>query len=119
MGKRGVGGAQTAVMNDTGEVGLVASTAKGQKAKGIGPGTRRTRLKDRAKKIGGGLWTKRLGKAKAVYVAHGPKVRAVAVTTRKTAQAKVAEALPAAGPARGPPRPANVSRTASSRDRPH
>jgi Membrane dipeptidase (Peptidase family M19) len=116
VGKRGVSGAQTAVMNDTGEVGLVASTAKGQKAKGIGPGTRRTRLKGRAKKIGGGLWTKRLGKAKAVYVAHGPKVRAVAVTTRKTARKrKSLKRYLRLVPREVTPRPANVSRTGSSR----
>jgi hypothetical protein len=115
-GKRGVAGAQTAVMNGNGEVGLVASTAPGQKAKRIKVGTRKKRLKRRAKRIGGGLWTKRLGKRRLVYEARGRKVSAVALTTRKTARKrKSLKRYMRLVPRDVAPRPASVARTASSR----
>ena len=84
-GKRGAKAAQTAVMTKGGRVGLVASTARGQRARGIGPGASVKRLRGKAKRIGGGVWTARLGKSTSAYVVRGDVVRTVGVAGRKAA----------------------------------
>jgi len=116
-GKRGRNAAQTAVMTEAGKVGLVASSARRQRAKGIGPGASVKRLRDRAKRRGGSLWTARLGKRTIAYAVSGHRVRTVAVANRKVARKRASlrrylRLVPRDGVA---PRPPNVVTPASSR----
>lgn len=63
-----------------GSVAMVASSAHGNKAHGVGPGAAVARLHGVAHPIGGGIWTTKLGGSAAVYVAGGGRVRTVALT---------------------------------------
>jgi hypothetical protein len=82
-GKRNTHAAATAVLTPQGSVAMIASSAKGNKAKGIGPGARVGRLKGHAKRIGHGVWVTRLRKkTKAAYVVRHRKVRLVAVARK-------------------------------------
>ena len=89
-GKRHRRAAQTAVMTKKGKVGLVASSARGQRARGIGPGAAVKRLRGRAKRAGGGVWTARLGRRTLAYVVRGKRVRTVAVAARKLGRKRAA-----------------------------
>ena len=75
-------GAANAVLTPGGSVALVASTAPGTKAEGIGPGTGAARLRHtHAKPIGHGLWTLSLEGAVLVYSVRDGVVRTVAIAT--------------------------------------
>jgi hypothetical protein len=116
-GKRGRNAAQTAVMTEAGKVGLVASSARRQRAKGVGPGTPVKRLRGRAKRRGGSLWTARLGKRTIAYVVSDHEVRTVAIAARKVGRKRASlrrylRLVPRDGVA---PRPPNVVSRASSR----
>jgi hypothetical protein len=81
-GKRNRHAAATAVLTPAGSVALVASGAEGQSALGIAPGDSATRLRGRAKEVGGGVWVAkrfafvvRTGVVRTVAVAVGPAAR--------------------------------------------
>jgi hypothetical protein len=81
-GKRNRRGAANAVLTPRGSLALVASTAPGTKAEGIGPGTDAARLRHTgAKQIGHGLWTRSLEGSALVYSVRGGAVRTVALAT--------------------------------------
>jgi hypothetical protein len=111
------GAAQTAVMTKKARVGLVASTARGQRARGIGPGASAKRLRGKAKRVGKRLWTARLRKRKVAYVVRRRKVHTVAVAVRKVARSKASlrrylRLIPRDGVT---PRPPTVDSPASTR----
>jgi hypothetical protein len=68
-----------AVLTPEGQVALVASSAPGQRLRGIRPGTRLAALRRSAKRIGGGIWVGRKGKTRVAYLVRGKRVRTVAV----------------------------------------
>jgi hypothetical protein len=78
-GRRNVRATDTAVLGPDGKVALVASTAHGHAAFGIGPGADASRLRGIAKRAGHGLFTATLGKARIAYLVRDGRVRAVAI----------------------------------------
>jgi hypothetical protein len=68
----------------------VATSARGQTAKGIGPGSPASRLRGHANSLGGGLWTSRLGGATVAYVVRGGAVRTVALAGPAAASGEAA-----------------------------
>jgi microsomal dipeptidase-like Zn-dependent dipeptidase len=80
------GGEVTAVLGADGRVAMVASTARGHRAGGIGPGARASRLAG-TRAAGKGLRVRDAGGgARIVYGVRGGKVRFVAVAARSVAQ---------------------------------
>jgi hypothetical protein len=76
--KSGQAGA-AAVLTPQGKVALVATDAPGYRLRGISPGDGLGDLPDSAKRIGGGVWTTRLGKSRIGYLVRKDRVRMVAV----------------------------------------
>jgi hypothetical protein len=73
------GGGTTAVLTPAGKVALIATTAKGYRARGIHPGSPASALRGRARRQGKGTWVAKLGKSRVAYVVKGKRVRTVAV----------------------------------------
>jgi hypothetical protein len=69
----------TAVFDPGGKVALVASTAHGHTAFGVGPGADASRLDGIAEPAGHGLFTAPLGEARVAYLVRTGRVRAVAI----------------------------------------
>jgi hypothetical protein len=78
-GRRNRHSAANAVLTPGGTVALVASSARGERALGIGPGADAERLPGEARSIGGGIWTTPLHGRTVAYVVRGGVVRTVAV----------------------------------------
>ena len=78
-GERNRHSAATAVLTPGGRVGLIATTAPGQRARGIGPGASVKRLRGHAQPIGGGAWTASLGGQTLAYVVRHGVIRMVAL----------------------------------------
>ncbi len=76
---------EDAVFSDGGKVALIASTARSHRGLGLTVGSDVDRLDGRAEKIGGGLYTGKLGKSTIVYGTGGGKVDFIAVATNKAA----------------------------------
>src|SRR5262249_18752507 len=72
-------GGASAVLTPGGNVALIASTAKGHRLRGIGPGDRAARLRNRTRRLGQGIWIRKLHKARAVYVVPHKRVQTVAI----------------------------------------
>jgi hypothetical protein len=85
-----------AVLTPDGTVALIASDARGHRARGIRPGTKLSKLRGRAKRIGGGIWVARTGKGarkskkgkkariRTVYLVRHKRVRTVAIAGPQT-----------------------------------
>ena len=72
------------VFDAAGQVALIATTAAGDRASGIGIGASMSRLKRGARRLASGLWLgrRRLARgARYVYGVRGGRVRYVAVAT--------------------------------------
>jgi hypothetical protein len=83
---RGRGGrhaSHTAVLTPKGRVALVGSTARGNAAGGIGPGTPASDLAGEAERAAPGIWTKALGGGTAAYAVRGGRVATAAVVHRR------------------------------------
>ncbi len=80
-GPSGRGARVASVFNATGKVALIATTAKGDAANGIGAGATTARVKRGATRLASGLWQGRklAGGARYVYGVRGGRVRYVAV----------------------------------------
>jgi hypothetical protein len=102
--------AANAVLTPGGRVALVASSARGQSALGIGPGTPARRLHGVAEAIGGGVWTASLAGRTVAYVVRSGVVRTVAVAGPPAlASSATLRAYLALVPSRGvAPRPSGV-----------
>jgi hypothetical protein len=79
-GKRNRHRSHTAVLTPRGRVALIASTAPGNRAKGIGPGAPARRLRGFAHPAGGGVFIAPLGRSVGVYAVRGGVIRTVGVT---------------------------------------
>ena len=78
--KKGAGGsAVTAVLTPEGKVALIASDAKGHRARGIGPGDPASRLRGHAKRQGKGIWVAKLHRTRVAYVVVNKKISVVAI----------------------------------------
>ena len=78
-----------AVLTRAGRVGLVASTARGHRAGGLGRGMRASRLRASTKRFGPGLRVRRAGAgARFVYGVRRGRVRFVAVASRPLASSR-------------------------------
>ncbi len=77
----GAGAGLASVFNAAGKVALIATTAKGDKANGIGVGATMARLRRGATRLSSGLWEGRklAGGSRYVYGVRGGRVRYVAV----------------------------------------
>jgi hypothetical protein len=77
----GNGARMASVFNAAGRVALIAGTARGDRANGIGVGASLARLRRGAMRRASGLWVgRRLARgARYVYVVRGNRVRSVAV----------------------------------------
>jgi hypothetical protein len=73
------GGGTTAVLTPAGKVALIATTAKGHKARGIHPGDPASVLRGHARRLGKGIWVGRIRKTRVAYVVRGKRVHTVAV----------------------------------------
>jgi hypothetical protein len=85
---RGNGGrhaSHTAVLTRKGRVALVGSTARGNAAGGIGPGTPASELVSQADHVAPGVWTKALDGGTAAYAVRGGRVRTAAVASDQLA----------------------------------
>jgi hypothetical protein len=78
-GRAGASGGTTAVLTPEGKVALIASTAKGHRARGIGPGDRAAALRGHARRRGKGLWVAKLHRTRVAYVVKGKRVNTVAI----------------------------------------
>jgi hypothetical protein len=72
-----------AVLTPEGTVALIASDARGHRARGIRPGTKLARLRGHAKRLGGGLWLARRGEKASKARAKKSKVRVVYLVRHK------------------------------------
>jgi hypothetical protein len=72
-------GGATAVLTPDGKVALIASTANGHRARGIGPGDPARELRGHARRLGRKLWVAKLHKRRVAYVVQGKRVRMVAI----------------------------------------
>jgi hypothetical protein len=72
------------VFNARGRVALIATTVRGDRARGIAAGARFSRLRGRARRYAAGLWVsrKRVGGVRYVYGVRGKRIWFVAVTNR-------------------------------------
>jgi hypothetical protein len=78
-----------AVLTPDGTVALIASDARGHRARGIHPGTKLARLRGRARRVGGGVWVarsskkakkaKKRAKIRIIYLVRHKRVRTVAL----------------------------------------
>jgi microsomal dipeptidase-like Zn-dependent dipeptidase len=79
---KGDGGTVTPILTDGGRVAVILSAARFHKAAGIGPGVRASRLRDRARAFGRGVFVRPAGRgARFVYVVKAGRVRQVGVAT--------------------------------------
>jgi hypothetical protein len=79
-GKANRRAAANAVLTPDGSVALIATSAEGQTANGVGPGASVARVRSSdASPIGGGVWTASLGNSTIAYVVRGGTVRTVAL----------------------------------------
>ncbi|HEY8000631.1 MAG TPA: hypothetical protein VID76_01765, partial [Solirubrobacterales bacterium] len=78
-GKRNRGSSATAVITPAGRVALVATNAGHLRALGVGAGASVSRLRHTAERIGGGVWTARLGGRTVAYVVRHGSVQTVAL----------------------------------------
>ncbi len=80
----GRSGGVSTVFDGRGRVALIASSARGDSAGGVGPGSSARRLSGRARRLAVGLWTGRRlrGGARYVYVLQGGRVRSVILASR-------------------------------------
>jgi len=77
-----------AVLGRRGSVALVGSTARGHRARRIGRGARASRLRGKARPVGGGLLVRGAGRRTAfVYRVRRERVRYVAAASRALAAA--------------------------------
>jgi hypothetical protein len=81
-GKHGPRHRVVVVLTRKGRVGLVASTGIGHEANHVHPGSLASRLHGRAHSLGGGLWVRRVGRTRFVYLARRGRVRVVGAATR-------------------------------------
>jgi len=84
-GKRNKRATDVAELSPKGKVELVGSTARGRSAGGVSVGASQRRLRGVATPVGGGLFTRRAGRATFVYAAYRGRVRAVGVANRALA----------------------------------
>jgi hypothetical protein len=76
-----------AVLTPEGVVALIASDARGHRAGGIRPGTKLAKLREHAKRVGGGIWVARKGKkARAATKHKKAKIRTVYLVRHKRVQ---------------------------------
>ncbi|HEV3230052.1 MAG TPA: Coagulation factor 5/8 type domain-containing protein [Solirubrobacteraceae bacterium] len=89
-GPAGQGAAVIALFNGSGQLSMIASTAPGDLAGRIGPGSRARRLRRRARRVMPGVWVGRRTRAgtRYVYGVRRGRVRFVAVTTASTRRAR-------------------------------
>jgi hypothetical protein len=95
------GGGTTAVLTPEGTVALIASTAKGHRARGIHPGERASELHGHARRLGKGVWVSRLRKTRVAYLVRGKRVRAVAIAGPEARGRKALRAYLKLVPSRG------------------
>jgi hypothetical protein len=88
----GAGPPRAAVFTGQGAVGLIASTAPGDDAAGISPGSPVDRLRGRASPVTATVWTSRpgAGGARFVYGTGGDRVRYVAVASASVSSSPTA-----------------------------
>jgi hypothetical protein len=95
------GGGTTAVLTPEGKVAVIATTAKGYRARGIHPGESASVLRGRARRMGKGIWASKLHKTRVAYVVHGKRIRTVAVAGPQAKRRKALRAylklIPKAG----------------------
>jgi len=84
-GKHGPHKRVVAVMTRKARAGLVASTGIGHEALHVHPGSKASRLRGRARRIGPGLWAARSGHTRYFFVTRRGRVRAVGAATRSVA----------------------------------
>jgi hypothetical protein len=108
-------GGTTAVLTPEGKVALIATTAKGHRARGIHPGTTATALRGHARRLGKGIWVSKLGKkTRVAYVVRGKRVRTVAIAGREARRRKALRAYLKLVPSHGfAPRGALIASKAS------
>jgi hypothetical protein len=81
--RRASGGGATAVLTPEGRVALIATTAKGYRARGIHPGSPASLLRGHARRQGKGIWVAKFGKkTRIAYVVKGKRIRTVAIAGR-------------------------------------
>jgi hypothetical protein len=86
-------GGTTAVLTPEGKVALIATTAKGHRARGIHPGSSASTLRGHARRLGKGVWVSKLGKkTRVAYVVKGKRVRTVAIAGREARRRKALRA---------------------------
>jgi microsomal dipeptidase-like Zn-dependent dipeptidase len=78
-GKRNRKAVASAVMTPRGRVALVATSERGHRVRGIGPGASVKRLRRHADPIGGGVWTASLGGHTLAFVVRHGVVHTVAL----------------------------------------
>ena len=81
-GKHGPRHRVVVVLTRKGRVGLVASTGIGHEANHIHPGSLASRLRGHARSLGRGLWVRRVGSTRFVYLTRRGRVRVVGAATR-------------------------------------
>jgi hypothetical protein len=104
-----------AVLTPEGKVALVATRAPSHGLVGIRPGDRLADLRGHARRIGGGVWTKRLGKSRVAYLVRHGRVQIVAVASRQAGSGKKLRGYLKLVPKHGmKARPAFAARSAAS-----
>src|SRR3954447_8498877 len=87
--RRASGGGTTAVLTPEGKVALIATTAKGYRARGIHPGAHASVLRGHARRLGKGIWVSKLGKkTRVAYLVKGKRIRTVAIAGREARRRK-------------------------------
>ena len=79
-----------AAFSKRGRTALVASSGAGHAAGGIAVGDRTKELRERARKVGGGLWIERTppGNRRFVYLVRGGEVSVAGVASRPAGRSK-------------------------------
>ncbi len=115
--RRASGGGATAVLTPEGRVALIATTAKGYRARGIHPGARASVLRGHARRLGKGIWVGKLGKkTRVAYVVKGKRVRTVAIAGREARRRKALRSYLKLIPSNGfAPRGALIASKASTK----
>jgi hypothetical protein len=90
--KHAASGGTAAVLTPEGKVALIATTAKGYRARGIHPGSPASALRGRTRRLGKGIWAAKLGKARVAYVVKGKRVRTVAIAGPEARRGKALRA---------------------------
>ncbi len=80
---RGNGGTVTPILDTRGRLAVIDSAARYHRSAGVGPGTRASRLRGRAKRFGRGVYVRAAGRgAQFVYVVKRGRVTHAGVATR-------------------------------------